>query len=139
MAQATSFGAGRSTNASTASSEPTPLVPAKHYETKRESTKLTVHYIPGGNLPDMLVLEEHHPTNRLEPLQDLGLTHRQAEILALVVDACSNAEIAHELDIAESTVKKHMANAFKTLGVTSRTAAAVRAVEVLGPSTWPNP
>ena len=58
------------------------------------------------------------------PLRDLveipALSHRERQILALVVDGCTNAEIAKRLYLAESTVKTHLSSAFRRLGVTSR-------------------
>jgi DNA-binding NarL/FixJ family response regulator len=52
------------------------------------------------------------------------LTPRQQEILELVVDGLSNAEIANHLNLSESTVKQHLRAAYKLLGVNSRTEAA---------------
>src|SRR5918912_1605672 len=52
------------------------------------------------------------------------LTHRQLEILKLVVEGLSNAQIAEKLFLSESTVKQHLRRAYKTLGVRSRSQAA---------------
>lgn len=49
-----------------------------------------------------------------------GLTNREVEIAILAVQGMTNAEIAYELSIAESTVKKHMSNIFEKMGVTAR-------------------
>ncbi len=65
------------------------------------------------------------------PLQDLGLTEREAEVLLWVAQGKSNADIAGILGAAENTVKKHLQNIFEKLGIESRNAAAVRALEVL--------
>ena len=48
------------------------------------------------------------------------LTRRQYRVALLVSDGCSNAEIAHRLDISEQTVKNHLKAIFQRLGVTSR-------------------
>jgi DNA-binding NarL/FixJ family response regulator len=53
-----------------------------------------------------------------------GLTHRQLEILKLVTEGLSNAQIAEQLFLSESTVKQHLRRAYKTLGVRSRSQAA---------------
>lgn len=56
---------------------------------------------------------------------DLGaLTARQREILSLVVEGLSNAEIGKRLYLSESTIKQHLRAAYKALGVKNRTEAA---------------
>jgi DNA-binding NarL/FixJ family response regulator len=52
------------------------------------------------------------------------LSARQREILELVVDGLSNAEIAGRLYLSESTIKQHLRAAYKVLGVHNRTQAA---------------
>jgi DNA-binding NarL/FixJ family response regulator len=52
------------------------------------------------------------------------LTSRQREVLALVAEDLSNAEIAQRLFLTESTVKQHLRAAYKVLGVNDRTEAA---------------
>jgi len=66
-----------------------------------------------------------------EPLERLGLTGREAEVLLWVAQGKSNGEIATILGTAENTVKKHLQNIFEKLGVDSRNAATVRALEAL--------
>jgi len=67
-----------------------------------------------------------------EPLLKLGLTPRVAEALLWVAQGKTNQEIATILGISESTVKKHMLEIFEKLGIETRTAATLRALEVLG-------
>jgi DNA-binding NarL/FixJ family response regulator len=67
-----------------------------------------------------------------EPLQTLGLTPRVAEVLLWVAQGKTNADIATILGISESTVKKHLLEIFAALGVETRSAATLRALEVLG-------
>ncbi len=50
-------------------------------------------------------------------------------MLALVARGLSNRAIAAELGIAEKTVKNHLTGIMRTLGVTSRTQAALRAAQ----------
>ena len=51
------------------------------------------------------------------------LTPREQEILRLLVEGCSNAEIAERLAIKEPTVKSHLWRLYQKIGVGSRTAA----------------
>ena len=59
-----------------------------------------------------------------EPAEFSSLTSRQREILMLVAEDLSNAEIAQRLFLTESTVKQHLRAAYKVLGVKNRTDAA---------------
>ncbi|MET0843301.1 MAG: response regulator transcription factor [Mycetocola sp.] len=56
-----------------------------------------------------------------------SLTDREAEVLRLVAQARSNAEIARELYIGEATVKTHVSNVLQKLGARDRVHAAVLA------------
>ena len=51
---------------------------------------------------------------------DAGLTRRETEVAMLVINSMSNAEIAEELYISETTVKKHMSNIFAKLKISKR-------------------
>ena len=68
-----------------------------------------------------------------KPLEEiLGLTPRVAETLLWLAQGKTNGEIALILGNSESTVKKHVLEIFDKLGVETRTAASLRALEVLG-------
>jgi DNA-binding NarL/FixJ family response regulator len=58
------------------------------------------------------------------------LTPRQLEILRLVSQGWSNAEIAARLSLSEHTVKRHVANLLTRLGLKSRAAAAAKAAKL---------
>lgn len=55
-----------------------------------------------------------------------GLTKRERQILRHVAQGKTNAEVATELWVAESTVKKHLENVYAKLGVPGRAAAVAR-------------
>jgi DNA-binding NarL/FixJ family response regulator len=52
------------------------------------------------------------------------LSARQREILEMVVEGLSNAEIARRLYLSESTIKQHLRGTYRVLGVRNRTQAA---------------
>jgi DNA-binding NarL/FixJ family response regulator len=66
-----------------------------------------------------------------EPLCALGLTPRVAEVLLWIAQGKTNADIGTILGISESTVKKHVLEIFQKLGVETRSAATLRALEAL--------
>jgi DNA-binding NarL/FixJ family response regulator len=73
------------------------------------------------------------PAGRLPPVSpsDLGLTERQIDVLALMMQGKSNKAICRVLDLAEPTVKNHVTAILKALKVTNRTEAVI-AVRELG-------
>jgi LuxR family maltose regulon positive regulatory protein len=58
------------------------------------------------------------------------LSQRELEVLRLMASGASNGEIAQDLVIAVSTVKKHVSHIFAKLAVSSRTQAVARAREL---------
>ena len=64
------------------------------------------------------------------------LTPREAEILALLQEGCSNKEIARRLEITPLTVKNHVHNILEKMNVNRRgqAAAAIRALHVRQPA-----
>lgn len=80
----------------------------------------------------LLLLEELPATAEPAALMRLGLTAREAEVLFWIAHGKTGAEIAAILETTLATVKKHTEHVFDKLGVDSRTAAALKAVDVLG-------
>jgi DNA-binding CsgD family transcriptional regulator len=64
----------------------------------------------------------------LSPVTDLrGLTPRELEVLGLLIDGCSNQQIARALVVAPRTVAAHLEHILVKLDAPTRTLAAVRA------------
>ncbi len=71
-----------------------------------------------------------HPSSFIsQPLVE-PLSERELEVLRLIADGFSNAEIASKLVIAQGTVKRHINNIYGKLGVQSRTQAVAKAREI---------
>jgi DNA-binding NarL/FixJ family response regulator len=54
-----------------------------------------------------------------------GLSEREREVLALLVEGLPNKLIARRLEITDKTVKSHLTRVFRVIGVTDRTQAAL--------------
>jgi DNA-binding CsgD family transcriptional regulator len=59
-----------------------------------------------------------------DPQSHTPLSRRQTEILELVAEGLSTAEMAKKLWLTEQTIKFHLGNIYRKLGVPNRTAAA---------------
>jgi two-component system nitrate/nitrite response regulator NarL len=66
----------------------------------------------------------HPPGFAQEPRDAFELTARELEILEQVAAGRSNKQIAREFWLSEQTIKYHLTNVYRKLGVTSRTEAA---------------
>lgn len=66
--------------------------------------------------------------------QDHGLTERQVDVLRLLAEGLSRAEIGERLHVAEATVKTHLSGVYMAFGLSGRTAPmqAVRRARELG-------
>jgi HD-GYP domain-containing protein (c-di-GMP phosphodiesterase class II) len=63
------------------------------------------------------------------PARPAGLTDREVEVLRLISRGASNREVAERLVISPKTVGRHVENLYRKIGVRSRAAAAVFALE----------
>jgi len=69
------------------------------------------------------------PAINVVELQNFHLTEREMDILGCLANGQSNKVIAHELQIAEATVKVHVKRIMQKIHVTNRTQAALWAAE----------
>lgn len=107
----------------------------------RQEVTTTVRLVLGGESPlnrrlaggllGRLAGENRKPAKQLPD----ALTPRESEVLRLLAQGQTNREIAQTLVVSTGTVKVHVEHIIAKLGVSDRTQAAVRAVELglLGP------
>ena len=85
-------------------------------------------YLPPAVIGGEVVTDAEMPAAAGSPhTADIRLTPRQRDVLVLLTKGLSNKEIARRLSLAEGTVKLHLAAILKTLDVTNRVQAAVKA------------
>ncbi|MEM7336914.1 MAG: response regulator transcription factor [Chloroflexota bacterium] len=60
---------------------------------------------------------------------NIQLTNRESEVLALMIEGYSNAEIAFQLSISKFTIKNHVSSILSKLNVSSRTEAVRVAIQ----------
>lgn len=86
----------------------------------------------------LAVRQAYEPSIHLAPVRGNGaepprapgaplLTKREAEVLVLVAEGHSNVELAEMLGVALQTVKYHLSNIYRKLGVANRTQATRQA------------
>jgi DNA-binding CsgD family transcriptional regulator len=94
---------------------------------ERPGTRLEIRILPGESGSRLLLSRTR---TGLDPavLKRLGLTDREAEVLAWLARGKTNEEIAEILGTRPRTVGKHLERVFAKLGVETRTAAAARAL-----------
>jgi DNA-binding NarL/FixJ family response regulator len=85
----------------------------------------------------MAMVELKPSFDSAKPLESLGLTPREAEVLLWVAQGKANADVATILGCAENTVKVHLARIFEKAGFENRNAATVKALEILSGQTRP--
>jgi DNA-binding NarL/FixJ family response regulator len=100
----------------------------------------------GDTVPSVLrVVRENAdsaPFQAHPPLESLGLTPRQTDVLALLLQGKPNKLIARDLNLSVETVKDHVAAVLRTLNVSSRTQAVLAVSQMShkgGLNAWRNP
>ncbi len=96
--------------------------------------RLSIHLISDLIREQYVVLleEQKLPSFSIASLELLGLTKRESEVLFWVAKDKSNSGIAKVLGCCEGTVRKHLEHIHRKLGVQTRTAAVMVALEKLG-------
>jgi two-component system NarL family response regulator len=96
----------------------------------------TIRCVAAGQsfIPPNLTFKVFQELNRLaeqneQPLDHIGLTERELEVLREVAQGLSNKDIASKLFISEKTVKNHLSSIFQKLEVNDRTQAALFAIK----------
>lgn len=97
-------------------------VPGAPLVVTRDNSRLIVRFFCGPS-QRLLLLEEHETAPDPARLEQLGISRREAEILAWVAEGKTNEEIAIILGISRRTVAKHLELMYPKLGVENRTAA----------------
>jgi DNA-binding NarL/FixJ family response regulator len=82
---------------------------------------------------DQVVLKPDFST--AAPLEALGISPREAEVLLWIAQGKNNEEIGIILGVSRNTIKKHVIHLFEKLGVEGRHNAALRALDVLNAPT----
>lgn len=107
-------------------------LPDRHHTTWSDDLGcLEIRHIPGRDGNDLLVVHDLSP-DPTSALRAIGLRPREADVLELVMTGCDNRKIADRLAITQATVKKHLENIYRTLGVSTRTAAAAAGFQAIG-------
>lgn len=104
-------------------------------DSESEVLKNAIHSVYNGeNYIDATMTPLLKEQNYLKKVQsearsnDNLLSSRETEVLCALAEGLYNKEIASKLKISEKTVKNHVSNIFKKIGVSDRTQAAVYAI-----------
>jgi DNA-binding NarL/FixJ family response regulator len=89
------------------------------------------HWVDQESVPHLIqaVRGMEPPLRAAAAKQDLGLTPREMQIIALIVAGYTNKDLAHELKISANTSKHHLTNIFNKLGVSNRLELVLYAID----------
>jgi DNA-binding NarL/FixJ family response regulator len=88
-----------------------------------------IHAAAGGDVPLDPIAARALLSARTTVSPGDALSEREREVLSMVAEGLPNKLIARRLSLSEKTVKAHLTNIFRQIGVTDRTQAALWAVE----------
>lgn len=87
-------------------------------------------YLPPGYVEETEGEDEQHHHDMIQRMSQL--TPQQLRVLHMLQDGLLNKQIAYELQVSETTVKAHVSEILRKLGVISRTQAAMEAAKLSG-------
>lgn len=89
------------------------------------------HWLRGSPVDNLAgVLHELIRQNSAPPEKRFSLTPREMKVIGLIVQGCTNPDIAKECGISVETVKQHLKNIFDKTGVSTRLELAMFAVNM---------
>ena len=77
----------------------------------------------------MFNLPNHGTTSRRRAVEPCPLSEREMDVLRQLTDGKVYKQIAHELQLSTSTVRTHLHNVYRKLGVVDRAQAVLTATE----------
>jgi two-component system nitrate/nitrite response regulator NarL len=89
------------------------------------------YWVGKESVPDLreLVLKDMPSLEETSPGEKWGLTRREMQMVAAIVEGSSNRDMAQRFGVREDTVKHHLTSIFSKLGVTTRLELALFALE----------
>jgi DNA-binding CsgD family transcriptional regulator len=110
-----------------------PLALPRPLSSQLDGRRAVLRYLPPrGRHPGAVLVSEAPLAADSAGLGRLGLTPREAEIVLEVTTGASNADVAQRLNVAPGTVKQHLENVYRKLGVHGRGRLSAFVIETLG-------
>lgn len=97
-----------------------------------EGLVTALHQALAGNMPLSAPIRRALVSSMRDaaPKPDPGLTPRETELVSLVAEGLTNAQIARRMNISEGTVKQSLSQVTGKLGVRTRTQVVIKAVQL---------
>jgi DNA-binding CsgD family transcriptional regulator len=110
------------------------IVPIQPWRGKKDGGELKIDLLCDFAAEQHLLIctEQSTDFSPVDRFQSIGLSKREAEVLALVALGKTNPQISQQLAISVKTVKKHLEHIFSKLNATSRNDAVNKALQKLG-------
>lgn len=106
-------------------------LPCLPFKIKNAGGELTVRLVSSNAIQEKTLLLEEKKSLCPQMLEQLNVTRREAEILFWIAQGKTDIDIGLLLFISPRTVHKHTENIYVKLGVETRTAAMLRALDAL--------